>query len=103
MTIKKAIEILQESKFDTDGDALDFACHLADLVELTKTVQDQCQYAYREECLRTEAFENELKKTDPYSDEWQDIVADWKYSSTRSCAIYWFRHALHLRQNNLYA
>ena len=98
MTIKSAIEILRKSKFDTDGDAISFACHLADLVDLKRPDLDQCRYDYELECLRSEALENELKKTDPYSDEWQEIAADWKYSNTRACAIYWFQHALNQRE-----
>ena len=43
---------------------------------------------------KKEKLENEMKKTDPYSEEWEKMAADWTYCSTRIIAFTWLYHAL---------
>lgn len=102
MTINIAIELLQKSKFDTDAEATDYADYLAGQVDLKEYGQvdlkesdlTYCKHAHALECLRLDALENEMKKTDPYSEEWEKMAADWTYCSTRIIAFTWLYHAL---------
>lgn len=94
MTINIAIELLQKSKFDTDAEATDYADYLAGQVDLKESDLTYCKHAHALECLRLDALENEMKKTDPYSEEWEKMAADWTYCSTRIIAFTWLYHAL---------